>query len=204
MKPKATHDNFPDLHAVKMADLAPRDRVLRTALDLFYAHGVHSVGVDRIIAESGVAKMTFYRHFPSKSKLISAYLAYQSQVWRQLFDRFTGDPARPALDRLLGIFDAVAVYIRHPAFQGCPFIKGMAEFGPERGEPEVRRQITDHFAGGERLVTELLKEIRPKDAKKFIQPMLSLISGTIVVAHATGHTDVAGQNKEFAKRLLTL
>ena len=74
---KIKQRNIADLQTARLADLSPRDRVLRAALDLFYEHGVHSVGIDRIIAESGVAKMTFYRHFHSKARLIAEYLAYK-------------------------------------------------------------------------------------------------------------------------------
>ena len=189
---------------MKLADLSPRDRVLRTALELFYQHGIHSVGIDRIIAESGVAKMTFYRHFPSKSKLVAEYLAYKDRAWQELLGRFVGDESKPPLERLLAIFDALTFAIQHPKFCGCPFIKGLAEFGPERDEPEVKRMISAHFTAAEKFVTELVKQIRPKDSKRFIQPILSFIQGTIVVAQATGSADVAGKNKELTKVLLSL
>ncbi len=189
---------------MKLADLSPRDRVLRTALDLFYLHGIHSVGIDRIIAESGVAKMTFYRHFPSKSMLVAEYLAYKDRAWHELLGRFVGDESKPPLERLLAIFDALTFAIQHPKFCGCPFIKGLAEFGPERDEPEIKRMISAHFTAAEKLVTELVKQIRPKDSKRFIQPILSFIQGTIVVAQATGSAEVAGKNKELTKLLLSL
>ncbi len=184
--------------------LPPRDRVLRTALALFYEHGVHSVGIDRIIEESGVAKMTFYRHFPSKARLIAEYLAHKDREWRQLLDRFVGDESKPPLARLLAVFDALAVVIQDPGFRGCPFIKSMAEFGPEQNEPEVKRMIAKHFADAEKFVTGLIRQIRPRDPKNFIQPIMSLVTGTIVVAQATGRKDVADRNKELVKQLLTL
>jgi AcrR family transcriptional regulator len=192
------------LPAARLAGLPPRDRVLRTALDLFYEHGVHSVGIDRIIAESGVAKMTFYRHFPSKARLITEYLAHKDREWRQLLDRFAGDESKPPLQRLLAVFDALAVVIQDPGFRGCPFIKSMAEFGPEQDEPEVKRMIARHFSDAEKFVTALARQIRPRDSKNFIQPILSLVTGTIVVAQATGRTDVAGRTKELVRQLLTL
>lgn len=191
------------LEAAKLADLSPRDRVLRTALDLFYEHGVHSVGIDRIIAESGVAKMTFYRHFPSKARLIAEYLAYKEQTWQQLIGRFAGDSSKPALERLLAIFDALTVFIQDPKFRGCPFIKSLAEFGPEWNEPEVKQLIAEHFASAEKLVAELVKQVRPKDSKKFIQPVMSLVTGTVVIAQAGGNTQVAAQNRELVKQLLS-
>jgi AcrR family transcriptional regulator len=200
---KAKQARLKDLPAKRLPGLSPRDRVLRTAVDLFYEHGIHSVGIDRIIAESGVAKMTFYRHFPSKARLIAEYLACKDQAWRELLARAVGDESKTPLERLLAVFDALAVVIQQPGFRGCPFIKSMAEFGPEWDAPEVRRMIAAHFADGEKYVTGLLKQIRPKDSKAFVQPVLSLITGTIVVAQAGGRKDVAARNKEAVKRLLT-
>jgi|GEM_PF-5451540 len=54
--------------------LPPREKLLDAAEALFYANGIHSVGIDRILAETSVAKATLYRHFPSKDDLVAAYL----------------------------------------------------------------------------------------------------------------------------------
>ena len=188
---------------VDSASISTRERVLQTATNLFYKHGVHSVGVDRIIAESGVAKMTFYRHFSSKARLISAYLAAREETWQQLVVRFAGDTSQPALDRLLSLFDALEFAITNPGFYGCPFIKALAEFGPEHDEPEIRSQIRAHFDATEKLVNKLLRQIAPKDGKKLVQPFLSLMDGALVVAHAGGGVDVARRNKELARMLLS-
>ena len=188
--------------AAKLNELPPRERILRVALELFYRHGVNSVGVDRIIAESGVAKMTFYRHFPTKCRLVAEYLAHKDNSWQELINAYTGDETRPALERLLAIFDALKAAIECPEFHGCAFTKALAEFGPERDDPEIRTLIDTHFSNLETFVARLLKEIRPRDARKLTQPLVSLICGTIVVAQATGKTDVAAKNKEVAKALL--
>jgi AcrR family transcriptional regulator len=184
------------------SEISPRDRILQTAADLFYRHGIHSVGIDRIIEESGVAKMTFYRHFPSKARLIAEYLTQKEQNWQRLVAQFTGDAAKTPVAKLLAIFDALELAIKNPGFCGCPFIKALAEFGPERNEPEVTARIVRHFSEMERVVTPLLKQARPTHAKKLLQPLMSLITGTIVVAQATGHTGVASRNKAVARSLL--
>ncbi len=175
---------------------------MRTASELFYRHGIHSVGIDRIIEASGVAKMTFYRHFPSKARLVAEYLAQKEQGWRRALTEVTSDPAKTPLERLLAIFDALEVAIKKPGFCGCPFIKALAELGPERNEPEVRAEVIGHFAQLEKVLTPLVKQIRPKDSKKLLPPLMSLITGTIVVAQATGQTDVAGRNKAAARSIL--
>src|SRR5438105_1120555 len=65
------------------AEEAPRERLLRTAYDLFAAHGILATGIDRIVAEAGVAKMTLYRYFPSKEDLVLAVLDLREEVWSQ-------------------------------------------------------------------------------------------------------------------------
>src|SRR5215467_10874080 len=196
---KAAHQQT---ESSKSDSVSSRERILQTATELFYQHGIHSVGIDRIIEESGVAKMTFYRHFPSKARLIAEYLAQKEQNWQRLIGQFTGDAAKTPMAKLLAIFDALELAIKNPGFCGCPFIKALAEFGPERNEPEVSAQIARHFSEMERVVKPLLKQARPKDAKKLLQPLMSLIIGTIVVAQATGNTDVASRNKAVARSLL--
>ena len=65
---------------------AARERLLRTASELFYREGIHSVGVDRIVAAAGVTRATFYRHFPSKEDLVEAYLGVEDALIRGAFD----------------------------------------------------------------------------------------------------------------------
>ncbi|MEU4173347.1 TetR/AcrR family transcriptional regulator [Streptomyces sp. NPDC026665] len=104
-----------------------RERILDTASELFAAHGLRGVGVDRIIAQSGVAKATLYAHFPSKDELAAAYLRQTDDSWRGKLRRAAlaaGDDPR---EQLIGLFDAVSdAYHRH-GFHGCPFINAAAE-----------------------------------------------------------------------------
>ncbi|WP_260609447.1 TetR/AcrR family transcriptional regulator [Streptomyces sp. WAC 01325] len=109
---------------------AARERILDTASELFEAHGLRGVGVDRIIAQSGVAKATLYAHFPSKDELAAAYLRQTDDSWRGKLLRAAlaaGDDPR---EQMVGLFDAVAsAYHRH-GFHGCPFINAAAESEP--------------------------------------------------------------------------
>lgn len=83
-----------------------RERILESAFALFYARGIRAVGVDLIIAQSGVAKATFYKHFPSKDDLVVAYLDKVDAVWSgQLKDAAEAAGPDPA-DQLVGMFDA--------------------------------------------------------------------------------------------------
>jgi AcrR family transcriptional regulator len=104
-----------------------RERILDTAFRLFYAHGVRGVGVDRIIAESGVAKATLYKHFPRKDDLVLAYLERVDQAWfggLRAAARAAGDDPRA---QLIGLFDALASACRRDGYHGCAFINTAAE-----------------------------------------------------------------------------
>jgi AcrR family transcriptional regulator len=109
---------------------AARERILDTAFALFYARGIRAVGVDLIIAESGVAKATFYKHFPSKDDLVVAYLDKVDGVWSgQLSEAAAAAWPDPA-DQLVGMFDALTTACRREGYRGCAFINAAAESQP--------------------------------------------------------------------------
>ncbi|MDR7083842.1 AcrR family transcriptional regulator [Arthrobacter ginsengisoli] len=104
-----------------------RDKILATAFRLFYAHGLRAAGIDTIIAESGVAKATFYKYFPAKDELILAYLEKVDGIWTgQLHAAAEAAGPDPAA-RLVGLFDALASACRRDGYRGCAFINAAAE-----------------------------------------------------------------------------
>jgi AcrR family transcriptional regulator len=113
-----------------------RDRILRTAQALFYQHGIRGTGIDRIIAEAGVTKVTFYRHFPSKDDLIRAYLEQRHTTWTAWF-RNALDTSRAAQSEeerrkapLAPVLDAARAWFAGADFRGCAFANSIAEAGP--------------------------------------------------------------------------
>ncbi|WP_305787912.1 TetR/AcrR family transcriptional regulator [Symbioplanes lichenis] len=118
-----------------------RQRLLTTATQIFYADGIHAIGVDRIIAEAKVTRATFYRHFPSKDDLVVTYLQEVHQMERVAFTAAIAAHATAA-DSLLAIADAIAANIQSPGFRGCAFLNAAAEF-PDPGHP-VHQQIIAH------------------------------------------------------------
>src|SRR3954469_7077118 len=94
-----------------------RRRVLDAAGRLFYAEGIHAVGIDRVIAEAAVAKATFYHHFPSKDDLVCAYLQEQRDLVRQA----TVPDGDTHVERILSVFDALGEFTCGPGFRGCAF-----------------------------------------------------------------------------------
>jgi AcrR family transcriptional regulator len=102
--------------------------VLDTAEKLFYARGVRAVGMDELVRETGLSKMSVYRVFATKDELVGAYLDRRAERLLALIDaeleRHAGDPAAA----LHGIMDAVAEDVARPGFRGCPFNNASAEF----------------------------------------------------------------------------
>jgi AcrR family transcriptional regulator len=118
---------------------AARERILDTAFRLFYARGLRAVGVDTIIAESGVAKATFYRHFPAKDDLILAYLDKVDRVWTSQLEEAAQAAGPDPGDQLVGLFDALSTACRRPGYRGCAFINAAAETAP--GSPVHDRTV---------------------------------------------------------------
>jgi AcrR family transcriptional regulator len=118
-----------------------RLRLLNTATRIFYAEGIHSVGVDRIIAEAKVTRATFYRHFPGKEDLVLTYLHEVHKMDRSAVHAAIAANPSPA-DALLAIADSIAQSIRSPGFRGCAFLNAAAEY-PDAHHP-VHQQIIAH------------------------------------------------------------
>lgn len=122
-----------------MAPTSAHDRILDTAFRLFYARGIRAVGVDLIIAESGVAKATFYKHFPAKDELVLAYLDRVDGIWTGQL-RAAAEAAGPEpVDQLVGMFDALSTACRRDGYRGCAFINAAAEAVP--GTPVHDRTV---------------------------------------------------------------
>jgi AcrR family transcriptional regulator len=107
-----------------------RERILETAFRLFYARGVRAVGVDLIIAESGVAKATFYKHFHSKDELVLAYLDRVDAIWTGQLHAAAAAAGPDPADQLVGAFDALSTACRRDGYRGCAFINAAAESTP--------------------------------------------------------------------------
>jgi AcrR family transcriptional regulator len=133
-----------------------RRRVLDAATALFYAEGVHAVGIDRIIADAGVAKATFYSHFPAKDDLVHAYLREQYQAQRDVVARLCDTAEAGPRELVRRIFARMSEIGREPGFRGCPFINAAAEF-PDAGHP-VREAVLEHRAWFRGLMARLLAE----------------------------------------------
>lgn len=111
------------------SNLPAKERILLTAHDLFYRDGIRATGIDKVIAESRVTKVTFYRHFPSKNELIRAFLEYRHRRWMDWFvDALRRHGAKPS-GGLAPLVPVMEEWFRNPVYRGCAFINTVAELG---------------------------------------------------------------------------
>lgn len=164
-------------------NLPARERILLTAHELFYRDGIRATGIDRVIAESGVSKVTFYRCFPSKNALIREYLEYRHQRWIAWF--------ADALQRNGGdakaIIPALAEWFSDAQFRGCAFINSVGELGGVL--PEVIEITQRHKQEMTVVIANLLppSRRRAKDA----QAVALAIDGAIIRAQFEQLPDTA-------------
>ena len=133
-----------------------RSRLLATATRIFYAEGLHSVGIDRIVAEAKVTRATLYRHFPSKDDLVVAYLEGVHEMERDGIDKVVAGDL-PAADGLRAIAKSIAEGIGSAHFRGCAFLNAVAEY-PDPAHP-VHQAVLAHREWFFRTVTDLLAQV---------------------------------------------
>ena len=163
-------------------DLSARDRILATAHDLFYRDGIRGTGIDRVIAEAGVTKVTFYRHFPSKNDLVLAFLAHRHDLWMAWFtDALQRHIPRkgPPLGALL---PALAEWFGSGGYRGCAFIIVAAELGPS--VPGALQAVRAHKAGMAEAISALLPAGRTRRADAAAVALI--VDGAIVQAQMAG------------------
>ncbi|MEU8327882.1 TetR/AcrR family transcriptional regulator [Micromonospora sp. NPDC048839] len=153
-----------------------RRRLLTTATRIFYSEGIHSVGVDRIIAEAKVTRATFYRHFPSKDDLILAYLREVHEMDRGAVDTVITTNSRPVAP-LLAIADSIAESIQSPGFRGCAFLNAAAEY-PDTEHP-VRQEIIAHRQWFLDTLTTLMAQVQEETAESAARHFVMLRDGAM-------------------------
>ena len=177
-----------------------RDRILETAFRLFYERGIRGVGVDLIIAESGVAKATFYKHFPAKDQLVLAYLDKVDGVWSSQL-RTAAEAAGPApADQLVGLFDALGTACRREGYRGCAFINAAAESAP--GTPVHERTVA-HKRSVLEWLTEVAAEAGVEDPDSLARSLTLLLDGGLADGALSADPRSARAAKRSARALVT-
>lgn len=158
--------------------LSARDRLLAAADELFYAEGVHVVGVDRIVERAGVTKASLYNTFGSKEELVRAYLDKHLQRRQKSIGRILAANETPR-DRLLGVFAELEDALAGSQFRGCRFHMAVAEARPG----DASEAVAEEYRGWLRsLFTDLAKEAGVRDSKLFGRQVSLLYDGAAVAA----------------------
>jgi AcrR family transcriptional regulator len=176
-----------------------RERLLAAASELFYAEGVHTVGIDRVIEHAGVAKASLYSTFGSKEELVRAYLLARAEARQQRISQRISRHDNPR-DRILAIFDLLGELVATPTYRGCAFINASAE-GP-RGETKVTQVCADSRAWVRGLFTELARDFGAADPAELGRRLVLLYDGATVAASMDRDPAAAAEARAMAAALL--
>ncbi len=179
-----------------------RDHLVDTALGLFSRHGYHAMGIDRILAESGVAKMTLYNHFKSKDELILATLRRRDEDFRNWFMRRVEILAASPRQRLLAMFDVLEEWFCSSEFSGCMFINASAEYA------DANHPIHGSAAEHKKLVLNYIEAqttaLGAPDPVSLAREIMLLMEGATVLAYVAGDGMAAETAKDAAEKLIEL
>jgi AcrR family transcriptional regulator len=177
-----------------------REHLIETAERLFNEHGYHATGIDRILAEAGVAKMTLYNHFRSKDELILAVLRRRDETFRNRLVRAVERAADTPRERLLAIFDVLREWFRSKEFHGCMFINASAEYGAP--DSAIRAASCEHKRLLTNYVEELAREAGAAEPAALAEALMLLIEGAIVSAQIHCDCASAAQARRAAETLV--
>ena len=177
-----------------------RQRILETADRLFYAEGVRAVGIDRIIAEAGVAKMSLYKHFPSKDDLILAVLQYREEQVLAFFAAAMGRHEKRTRDKLRAFFAALKEWFESPGFRGCAFQNAAVELAdPAHAGTQF---VRDHKRRFQEFLAGLVAESLGRGAAAVAPAVGLLVEGAIVTAVIQGSPDPVDVARDAALKLV--
>lgn len=177
-----------------------RDQLVETAERLFYREGFFATGVDRVISEAGVARMTFYKHFPSKDLLVLAVLDRRDKsYWARLTAGI--EEARTAgMSLILAVFDAHAEWLEGEGKQGCLFLKALGEYAGHVSE------IAEAAITHKRCLLSLMRELVQAEGlsadANLDEQLAVLLEGATAMAQILPPHHVARQVRDAAEHLI--
>lgn len=171
-----------------------RDQLLETAADLFYRNGCHTTGIDRVLAEAGVAKMTLYKHFKSKENLVLAAAERLNERLREEFEEVVERKQLPPRERLVLMLDFLDQWCRREDFCGCPLINLAVQY-PDPEHP-IHQAVARHKRFRIDYVTELAREAGARDPGGLAAQVVLLIEGATVMVQITRDLALVDQARD--------
>lgn len=184
-----------------------RRRILDTARELFYRNGYRATGINEIIRKSGVAKATFYAHFPSKESLAYAYVESMNREELRLMEEGMEKFSGP-YEKLIGLIEFLIPWSRERDYRGCAYLNISSEI-TDHANP-VRRESKDHYLAVRRLVGRLMQELKKakgaswknRDTEQAADDYMLIFSGALAMAQVYHNPEPFRAAIEAAKRLL--
>jgi AcrR family transcriptional regulator len=176
-----------------------RERIIEAAAELFYAQGLRAVSAEKIIAQVGITKVTFYRHFPKKDDLIVAYLERRAQ-WERDAIAQVRQAADDVPDAFRIIAEAIGAETCSPGFRGCPFINAAAEYA-DLDHP-VRRAVDAHRRWFRQTIQDLLDEINVPNSAQAADQLVMLRDGAMVSGYLSDPSTVASSLRDAASAVI--
>lgn len=178
-----------------------RERLLFAALNLFYESGIHAVGIDRIVADVGVTKTTFYKHFRSKDDLVIEAVKLRddwelARFKEQVIKEGAYDPPK----MLLAMFDVMDRWFNEPAYKGCLFLTTCAEF-PSPKHP-IHRAAAGHYFKAEEDVRAMATAAGVADPATFAQQWITLLEGAVTYRMVNADDSAIRLMRPVAEELL--
>ncbi|MFF2243261.1 TetR/AcrR family transcriptional regulator [Arthrobacter sp. NPDC058130] len=175
-----------------------REKILATAFRLFYAHGFRA-GIDTIIAESGVAKATFYKYFPAKDDLILAYLEKADGIWTGQLHAAARTAGEDPAAQLAGLFDALTTACRRDGYRGCAFINAAAE---SAAGTRVHDRTVAHKQQIRAWIRDLAARAGAGDPDQLARSLALLLDGGLASGVLDGDPAAASAAKATAAQLV--
>jgi AcrR family transcriptional regulator len=182
-----------------MAQPSARDRILDTAKRLFYRDGFRATGIDRIIAESGVAKMSLYRHFASKDDLIAAFLDWRHDHWTSWFTAAV-DARLARGEGLAAVADVLGEWFAQDDFRGCAFINVVAETGATI-DPRHFDQAARHKRDLERYLSDVAARLSLAAPEPAAEEAMLCVEGMIVRAQMAPDPRIVAAGRRLLARI---
>lgn len=177
-----------------------RDKIIQTSLNLFMKHGFHATGIDKIVAEAGIAKMTLYKYFPSKEALILAVLQARDQAWRTWFQSEIEKQNLDSKEKIFAVFDVLASWFAQEDFRGCTFINVSAEFNTNTHPAHLFAALHKQYV--QNYIHDLINELNLEQAGEISRQICLLMDGAIVQAQVANDPHAAFEAKKIAQILI--
>ena len=177
----------------------PASRLVEAATDMFNQFGIHATGIDRILAEARVARMTLYHHFGSKEGLVREVLHRESVQWFQRLDRALDGAGPNPRDKVSIYFDVLRAWFSQPDFKGCGFMNAVGE--SSRDDTCVRPIAKAHRDANVAYLRQLLGN-GFADPENLADTIIMIADGATVDVMVTGDLDIVERARRVALRLV--